>query len=99
MAKKYNNTWNCKKMNIDFTQKQWRQDFAAFVREKLFWDMAMCTRAIVVNGNDKKNKIKEFNVYNNIGRSVSVKFCNNNKIISSSDPNLIENYLQERNVF
>lgn len=34
MAKRYNSNWDAKRLVVSFNQKQWRQDFAAFVREK-----------------------------------------------------------------
>lgn len=99
MTKKYKNCWDSKKMNINFTQKQWRQDFASYVREKLFWDMAMVTRSTIVKTNNKNEKIKEFSVYNNYGRNIDVKFKNENIIISSTHLDLVNKYLEERNVF
>lgn len=38
MGKAYNSKWKVTPLTVNFNQKQWRQDFGAFIRSKLFWD-------------------------------------------------------------
>ncbi len=45
--KKYR--WYAQSLNVNFNYKEWRQDLAAFVRRKLFWDFAMVSKSRVVD--------------------------------------------------
>lgn len=96
MAKKYNSAWDAKRLVVNFSQKQWRQDFAAFVRTKKFWDFTRVTRARAVSNNPLDRGIKSFEVYNRYGGNVTVTFQDENKIVSSSNLELVEEYLSER---
>lgn len=96
MAKKYNSNWDAKRLIVSFNQKQWRQDFAAFVREKKFWNITRVTRSIAISNNPLDRGIKSFEVYNQYGGSVKVTYQDDNKIISSTDEELIKKYLEER---
>ncbi len=91
MARKYNRSWIAKKNIIDFNQKQWRQDIGYFISQRKFWHFAMVTRTKVI---DKKNKVKKFEIYSKNGESFSIKFQGQNKIINSTDLNLVNNYFK-----
>ena len=96
--KKYNNRWLAKSMTINFNYKIWRQDFAAFVRINLFWDVAFVSRSRAVdrNGSIYEKGKKEFEVYDGYGRKVDVVYENGNKVILTSHPALIEEYFKLR---
>lgn len=96
MAKRYNSNWDDKRLVVSFNQKQWRQDFAAFVREKKFWSMARVTRSKAISSNPLDRGIKSFEVYDRYGGSVKVTYQDDNKIIDSTDKELITKYLEER---
>ena len=44
--KKYR--WYAQSLKVNFNYKEWRQDLAAFVRRKLFWDFAMVSKSRAV---------------------------------------------------
>lgn len=96
MAKKYNSSWNAKRLVISFNQKQWRQDFASFVQEKKFWGITRVSRAKAISTNPMDRGIKIFEVYDQHGGNVSVTFRNDNEIISTSHSNLVKQYFAER---
>lgn len=98
MAKKYNNNWNAKKLTINFNQKQWRQDFAAFVKEKMFWNIAKVTRSKATSNNPLQRGIKIFEVYNSYGGSVKVEYKEGNQIVNATDIELTYEYLKERGI-
>ena len=100
MTKTYRSNWNVKELSVNFNQKQWRQDFGAYVRSKLFWfgDVRV-SRARVEKGPSSYAKIKGvkcFEVYNNVGGAVVVHFQNENEIISTTHEDLVKNYFEER---
>lgn len=96
--KKYSNKWIAKPLTINFNHKEWRQDFAAFVRKKLFWDIAMVTRAKSSSKSKYYNasECREFEIYDGYGRNIKVVFKNKNGIVSISQPGLIEEYYSLR---
>ena len=100
MAKAYNTNWSVKELTINFNQKQWRQDFGAYVRDKLYWyGIVRVSRAKADKGPDLYSKIKgakTFEVYNDVGGAVVVHFQNNNEIIGSTHEELLQQYFQER---
>ncbi len=97
MAKHYNSTWFAEKLKVNFNLKQWRQDLAFFIREKKFWDYdTRVTRARAISNYKNDRGIKSFEVYNTYGGSVKVTYQDNNKIINSTDEELIKKYLEER---
>lgn len=98
MAKKYNSNWNAKKLTVDFNQKQWRQDFAAYVKEKKFWDVAKVTRAKIVSNNSREKGIKYFEIFNTYGGNIVVTFSNNYQIVNSNEKELITEYLKEKGI-
>lgn len=98
MAKKYNSNWNAKKLTVDFNQKQWRQDFAAYVKEKKFWDVAKVTRARIVSNNSHEKRIKRFEIFNTYGGNIVVIFSNNYQIVNSNEKELIAEYLKEKGI-
>ncbi len=98
MAKKYNSNWNAKKLTVDFNQKQWRQDFAAYVKEKKFWDVTKVTRARIVSNNSHEKGIKYFEIFNTYGGNIVVTFLNNYQIVNSTEKELITEYLKEKGI-
>lgn len=91
MARKYNRSWIAKKNIIDFNQKQWRQDIGYFISENKYWHFAMVTRTRTI---DKKKKIKEFEIYTKGGVNFKITYQGQNKIVNSTDLNLVNNYLK-----
>ena len=101
MAKTYNTNWLAKPLSINFNQKQWRQDLAAYVREHLFWGITKVSRAKCFNGPDLYSKIKgakTFYIYNDVGGQVIVHFEEDNKILDTTHEDLIKKYFEERGV-
>ncbi len=98
MIKTHNTSWKVKKVIINFNQKQWRQDFGAYVRDKLNWyGIVKVSKANKVLDIDTKAKSsKTFEVYNDNGNSVVVHFQNNNEIIGSTNETLVKQYFKER---
>lgn len=96
MAKKYNNNWNAKKLIVSFNQKQWRQDLAAYIREKLFWSEARVTRARMISNKKVDKGIKQFEIFNNIGSNILVKYKNDNEIIECNNIEVINDYLRDK---
>lgn len=96
MAKKYNNNWNAKKLIVSFNQKQWRQDLAAYIREKLFWPEARVTRSRNISNKKADKGIKQFEIFNNTGYSISIKYKNDNEIIECSKYEVVRDYLEEK---
>ena len=99
MAKRYNSNWDAKRLVVSFNQKQWRQDFAAFVREKKFWSMARVTRSKAISNNPLDRGIKSFEVYDRYGGSVKVTYqgdklseeINRSKAITDVASKIIDN--------
>jgi hypothetical protein len=99
MAKVYNSRWEAKPLIVNFNQKQWRQDFAAFIRKKLFWDsttMVTRSKAKTKGVNLITKGIKMFEVYNGYGGSIKVEYQNENEILYTTNPDLVNKYLEER---
>ncbi len=98
MAKVYSNKWPTKMLEINFNQKQWRQDFGAFVRSKLFWDgRTMVTKSRAIDSKNLVSKgIKYFEVYNCYGASIEVQYQNCNEIVHTNNPELLDEYLKMR---
>ena len=74
MAKNYNSSWNAKKLTINFNHKQWRQDLAAFIQQKKYWDHASVTRAKSVTNNVFHKGSKSFEIFNGVGSSVTIQY-------------------------
>lgn len=98
MAKKYNYSWNAKKISINFNEKQWRQDLAFFIKEKQFWDITKVTRSKAINSNPLDRGIKSFEVYDQCGHSIKVIYKNEREIVSATDLDLIQKYFIERRI-
>lgn len=94
--KKYNSNWNAKKLTVNFNQKQWRQDLAAFIREKKYWHQARVTRSRAANNNPFNKGSKIFEIYNGAGGSFYIQYKNNCEIESATDLSLVEEYMKVR---
>lgn len=93
--KKYNRSWNAEEMQINFNQKQWRQDFAAFVSKKLYWFPTRVTRSKTIEKKTAYNDVvKEFYAYNGYGGEVIVRYTNKNDIIYTSNEDLLNEYFK-----
>lgn len=91
--KKYNSSWNAEEMKINFNQKQWRQDLAAFISKKLFWFTTRVTRSKTIERKTNYNEaIKEFNIFDCHGSEVIVRYSNKNEIIFTSHEKLLKEY-------
>ena len=98
MAKTYNSNWKTQRLEINFNQKQWRQDFGAFIREKLFWDgktRVSRSRAKTKGPNLITKGIKTFEIYNSYS-SVIVEYQNNNEVLYTTHEELVKEYFKER---
>lgn len=93
--KKYNSSWNAEEMQINFNQKQWRQDLAAFVSKKLYWIPTRVTRSKTIEKKTTYNEaVKEFNVYNGYGGEVVIRYSNKNEIIYTTHEELLTEYFK-----
>lgn len=96
MAKQYRTTWGAEKLTINFNQKQWRQDFAAFVKEKRYWAVTRVTKSRSISRNPLDKGIKTFTVYDRYGNEVKITYQNNNEIINTTDSEITLMYFEER---
>lgn len=96
MARVYKNNWNAKKIVVNFNQKQWRQDLAAFVQSQLNWNNVRVTRSKIVNKDKfETNPKKQFEIYS-LSNSCVVEYKNENEIISATYSELINDYLTKK---
>ena len=99
MTRNYKNTWNAKKLEINFNQKQWRQDLASFIVVKLQWLGVKTSRSKVIEKDFKdKNCIREFEIFDDNNNSCTVKYTNKNEIIDSSHRELINEYMSMKGI-
>lgn len=93
--KNYNSSWEAKTLKVNFNQKQWRQDIAAWIRDCNLWPSARVTRSKIVS--EENNKvIKEFKIFNENDSCFCVQYSGENKILNSSNSVLTEEYLKGR---
>ena len=97
MAKKYNSSWYSKEMVVDFNQKQWRQDLAAFIKNKLFWDFAKVTRSKTISNRSADKGIKTFSVYDGFYNRIEVVYEMQNHILTSTNIDIVLDYLKIKN--
>lgn len=91
--RKYNGSWNAEEMKINFNQKQWRQDLAAFIGKKRFWFYARVTRSNTIEKKTNYNDaIKEFRIYDTKGSEEVVRYTNKNEIIYATNEQLLAEY-------
>lgn len=86
-------SWYAKKMTINFNQKQWRQDLAEYLRRRLFWDGT--TR---VTRTKKTATYKQFEVYDQFGGEVVIRYQHDNQVVHTTHQTLIDDYFKERSV-
>lgn len=96
MTKKYNNRWNAKKMTVNFNQKQWRQDLAAFIQRKKYWKYAIVTRSKTVSNNVFDKGSRYFEVYDGFGNNIFVQYKDQCKVEVSNEMDLILEYLDSK---
>lgn len=95
-------------MGVNFNQKQWRQDFAYYVKEKLEWDTSRVTKSKVIEKGHYDNSLgdyisslKEFRVINGCGEEVIIQYYFDCTVgedgmeYTDRDFNLVYEYLQE----
>lgn len=92
MARIYHLSHKVKKLEINFNQKQWRQDFAYFIKQKLMWN---CETIVTKTKLDDFN-VKYFEIKNSNNEIVYVKFHKKNEILSSTFLDLAKEYLVSR---
>lgn len=93
---------------VNFNQKQWRQDFAAYVKDKLDWSSARVTKPEVIKKGyydnslgERLSSLKEFRVINGTGGEVRIQYYHNNIVgedgmtYTNRDFELVYNYLKE----
>lgn len=100
--KKMKNSWYAQPLTINFNYKQWRQDLAAFIKRKQFWDYAIVSKARSINKNKEhySKGTKWFEIFDGRGRYVKITFNNKKEIIdiqpSNFDKKIIEDYFRAR---
>lgn len=96
-VKKYNSSWEAEKLEINFNQKQWRQDLAAYIRNKKYWHQARVSRSKTVEARTTYNSsVKEFKVYDGYGGDIVVRYTNKNEIIYTSNEEILLMYFKSR---
>lgn len=94
MARIYKNNWSPQKLVVNFNQKQWRQDLASFIVNKLNWFDVRVSRSKMVEKSTKLNDgIREFEIYDNQNNIFKVKYSNKNEIIETSHPDILDEYM------
>lgn len=94
--KNFNSSWQAKTLKVNFNQKQWRQDIAAFIRDCNLWPSARVTRSKTISG-EKSNSIKEFRIFDESNnQSFNIQYRGENQILESSNTVLTEEYLRSR---
>lgn len=94
--KNYNSNWKAKTLKINFNQKQWRQDLAAFIRDCKKWGNTRVTRSKIIS-EDKSKTIKEFQIFNEDNNYYfNVQYRGENQILDSTDMALTDEYLKGR---
>lgn len=99
MGKIYNSKWPVKKLIVNFNEKQWRQDFGEFVRQKLYWSgrtMVTRSRAKGKNVSIFSKGVKSFEVHNGYGENVIVEYQNQNQVLHTNREDLVNQYFKER---
>lgn len=97
MARIYKKSWESKPVEVNFNQKQWRQDLAFFLANKLYWIGARVSRSKTAEQNsDFLSVIKEFEIYDSSDNNCKVRYTNKNQIIDTNYSNEINEYLQFR---
>lgn len=98
MARKYNSNWNAKKMSVNFNEKQWRQDLAYFIVNKLYWYKVRVSRSRAVSRKTIDKGNKQFEIFDGYGGQVIVIYKNKCDLISSTHEELIKEYLHQKGV-
>ena len=93
---------------VNFNKKQWRQDFATYVKNKLGWNHARVTKSIVIEKSHYDNSLgeyitslKEFSVINGTGDEVKIQYYHDSIVgedgmyYTDRDFNLVYDYLEE----
>lgn len=94
--KTFNSNWEAKFLDVNFNQKQWRQDIAAFICSSKHWGKTRVSRSKIIE-EQKDKTIKEFQIFNEVDDCFfSVKYYANNKILEATDMALVEEYLKGR---
>ena len=94
--KTYRNNWESCKLIVNFNQLQWRQDLASFIASKLNWLETRVTRSKAIQSDAM---IKEFEIFTIKGDKFNIKYSNKNDIVSTSNDNLVEEYLEKRGIY
>ena len=95
--KKYNSSWDAEELQVNFNQKQWRQDLASYVSKNKFWFPVRVTRAKVLEEKtEHSSSVKEFSIYDCHGNSMIIRFMNKNDIIYTDYEELLAGYLKTR---
>lgn len=94
MARIYRSNWNAKKMEVNFNQKQWRQDLAYFLANKLNWNSVRVTRSKSSEKGTYSSETKEFEIFDSLNNICKVKYSTQNEIITSNYPELVSEYMK-----
>ena len=94
---------------VNFNQKQWRQDFAAYVQDKLGWSSSRVTKSKVIKKAYYDNSLgehitslKEFRVINGSGNEVKIQYYHDcvvgeeGMFYIDRDFNLVYEYLKDK---
>lgn len=93
--KTYRTNWEPCKMMVNFNQKQWRQDIASFIVNKLNWNNSRVSRSKQV---DDYKEFEIFELFSKEEDSFKIKYTNKNDIISSSNTEIVNEYLSLKGI-
>ena len=94
----YKNNWEPCKMVVNFNQKQWRQDIASFIVNKLNWYDARVSRSKKIDDSNGTKEFEIFELYSEKGQSFIIRYVNKNKIIFSTNNELVNSYLLSKGI-
>lgn len=90
----YKKNWSAKQLVVNFNQKQWRQDLASYIANKLNWIDVRVTRSKYV----EEDNTKEFEIFDFSDRKITIKYVNKNEIVNTSNPELVKEYMTMKGI-
>lgn len=95
--RKHSGSWNAEEMTINFNQKQWRQDLAAFISKKRYWFQTKVSRSRTIEKKTNYNDaVKEFSIYNPHGGEEIIRYMNKNEIVYTTNEQLLSEYYEKK---
>ena len=78
----------------NWSAKQWRQDLASYIANKLNWIDVRVTRSKYV----EEDNTKEFEIFDFSDRKITIKYVNKNEIVNTSNPELVKEYMTMKGI-